>query len=103
MLRHVMQHAGMTASNSDDPCSPCSLPIAFGLFLVKVAITLTFTLCVGMWHVVMRQFGLGAIATFLSDPVLSGFSTASAFLIGTSQLKHLVGYDLPRGSLPVTW
>ncbi|CAM9422786.1 unnamed protein product [Ectocarpus sp. 4 AP-2014] len=52
---------------------------------------------------IMRIFGVGAIATFLSDPVLSGFSTASAFLIGTSQLKHLVGYELPKAILPVIW
>ena len=66
-------------------------------------VTIAFTLCIGMWQFVMRIFGVGAIATFLSDPVLSGFSTASAFLIGTSQLKHLVGYDLKNASLPVVW
>ncbi|CAN0326268.1 unnamed protein product [Pylaiella littoralis] len=69
----------------------------------KVQVTIAFTLCVGLWQMLMRIFGVGAIATFLSDPVLSGFSTASAFLIGTSQLKHLVGYDLPNAILPVTW
>eukprot|EP00904_Undaria_pinnatifida_P011024 jgi/Undpi1/7051/HiC_scaffold_21.g09525.m1 len=70
---------------------------------IKLQVTVAFTLCVGFWHMVMRIFGVGAIATFLSDPVLSGFSTASAFLIGTSQLKHLVGYDLPKSILPVIW
>ncbi|CAM9135564.1 unnamed protein product [Ectocarpus sp. 6 AP-2014] len=69
----------------------------------KVQVTLAFTLCVGFWQMIMRIFGVGAIATFLSDPVLSGFSTASAFLIGTSQLKHLVGYELPKAILPVIW
>lgn len=69
----------------------------------KVQVTIAFTLCIGVWQVVMRIFGVGAIATFLSDPVLSGFSTASAFLIGTSQLKHLVGYELKNASLPVVW
>ncbi|CAN0369046.1 unnamed protein product, partial [Hapterophycus canaliculatus] len=69
----------------------------------EVQVTLAFTLCTGFWHMIMRIFGVGAIATFLSDPVLSGFSTASAFLIGTSQLKHLVGYELPKGILPVIW
>eukprot|EP00752_Nemacystus_decipiens_P001735 g1678.t1 len=69
----------------------------------KIQVTLAFTLCVGIWQIIMRIFGIGAIATFLSDPVLSGFSTASAFLIGTSQLKHLVGYELPKAILPVIW
>lgn len=73
------------------------------VLLLQVQITLAFTLCVGFWQMIMRVFGVGAIATFLSDPTLSGFSTASAFLIGTSQLKHLVGYELPKSILPVIW
>ncbi|CAM9904833.1 unnamed protein product [Choristocarpus tenellus] len=69
----------------------------------QVKVTIAFTMAVGLWHMVMRLFGVGLIATLLADPVLSGFSTASAFLIGTSQLKHLLGFDLPRASLPVIW
>lgn len=77
--------------------------VEHGTLLIQVQVTIAFTLCVGFWHMIMRIFGIGAIATFLSDPVLSGFSTASAFLIGTSQLKHLVGYELPKAKLPVIW
>ncbi|CAM9481878.1 unnamed protein product, partial [Discosporangium mesarthrocarpum] len=69
----------------------------------KVKVTVAFTMMVGLWHMVMRLFGVGLVATLLADPVLSGFSTASAFLIGTSQLKHLCGFDLPRGNLPEVW
>lgn len=84
--------------NNDD-----TYMVEHGTLLIQVQVTIAFTLCVGFWHMIMRIFGIGAIATFLSDPVLSGFSTASAFLIGTSQLKHLVGYELPKAKLPVIW
>jgi len=47
------------------------------------------------------QFGLGLLrfgflANFLSHPVLSGFTSAAALIIGFSQLKHLLGVDLPQ-------
>ena len=38
----------------------------------------------------------GAIASFLSDSVLQGFTSAAAVLISTSQLKHLLGMKIPR-------
>ncbi|MEZ4951066.1 MAG: SulP family inorganic anion transporter [Saprospiraceae bacterium] len=33
---------------------------------------------------------------FLSHPVISGFTSAAALIIGLSQLKHLLGVDIPR-------
>eukprot|EP01054_Gregarina_sp_Poly1_P002712 Gregarina_sp_Poly_1__2711@NODE_1748_length_3418_cov_60_246195_g1144_i0_p1_GENE_NODE_1748_length_3418_cov_60_246195_g1144_i0NODE_1748_length_3418_cov_60_246195_g1144_i0_p1_ORF_typecomplete_len537_score52_06Sulfate_transp/PF00916_20/3_8e67STAS/PF01740_21/1_4e12STAS_2/PF13466_6/0_00059STAS_2/PF13466_6/2e03MFS_MOT1/PF16983_5/1_1e03MFS_MOT1/PF16983_5/0_0019_NODE_1748_length_3418_cov_60_246195_g1144_i07922402 len=38
-----------------------------------------------------RVCRLSVIADLLADPVLSGFATASAFVIGTSQLKYVFG------------
>ncbi|CAM9508929.1 unnamed protein product [Chrysoparadoxa australica] len=70
----------------------------------KVQLTIAFTMAVGLWHLVMRILGIGLVATLLADPVLSGFSTASAFLIVTSQLKNLTGVNLYSGSIvPFTW
>lgn len=42
---------------------------------------------------------LGFIVNFLSHPVISGFSSAAALVIGFSQLKHLLGFDIPRSHL----
>ncbi len=47
--------------------------------------------------------GLGAVragflVNFLSHPVLNGFTSAAAFVIGLSQVRHLFGLSLPRGS-----
>jgi SulP family sulfate permease len=33
---------------------------------------------------------------FLSHPVLSGFTSAAAVVIGPSQLKHLLGIKIPN-------
>lgn len=42
---------------------------------------------------------LGFLVNFLSHPVISGFSSAAALVIGFSQLKHLLGFDIPRSHL----
>ena len=39
---------------------------------------------------------LGFLVNFLSHPVLAGFTSAAAIVIGFSQLKHLLGVDIPR-------
>jgi SulP family sulfate permease len=42
---------------------------------------------------------LGFLANLLSHPVIAGFIAASSVLIAVSQLKHLLGIDLPRGTV----
>lgn len=71
-------------------------PIAGGDAELYVGLALLLSLMVGVF-----QFGLGVIrfgflVNFLSHPVLSGFTSAAALIIGFSQLKHLLGLDLPR-------
>ena len=39
---------------------------------------------------------LGFLVNFLSHPVISGFTSAAALVIGFSQLKHLLGFEIPR-------
>ena len=51
----------------------------------------------GVILVTMALLRLGTLATLLSHPVLSGFTSAAAIIIIVSQLKHLTGVDLPRG------
>jgi SulP family sulfate permease len=73
-------------------------PIADGNTQLYVGLALLLSLMVGV-----LQFGLGAarfgfLVNFLSHPVLSGFTSAAAFIIGLSQLKHLLGIDLPRSN-----
>ncbi|HJL19741.1 MAG TPA: solute carrier family 26 protein [Sandaracinaceae bacterium LLY-WYZ-13_1] len=51
---------------------------------------------VGVIQLAMGVFRLGALVSFLSHPVISGFTSAAALIIGLSQLKHLLGIDIPR-------
>lgn len=71
-------------------------PLADGNIDVYVGLALLLSVMVGV-----IQFGLGAaragfLTNFLSHPVLAGFTSAAALIIGFSQLKHLLGVDIPR-------
>ncbi len=64
---------------------------------VQYAILLA--LMVGLIQLLMGVFRLGFLVNFLSHPVISGFTSAAALVIGLSQLKHLLGFDIPRSHL----
>lgn len=51
---------------------------------------------VGVMQLVMGLGRLGFLVNFLSHPVISGFTSAAALIIGLSQLKHLLGVPLER-------
>lgn len=59
-------------------------------------IALTLALLVGVVQSLMGLLRLGFLVNFLSRPVLSGFTNAAAIVIGFSQVKHLLGYSVPR-------
>lgn len=61
-----------------------------------VKLTVLLTLLVGIIQLGMGVFRLGFMTNFLSHPVISGFTSAAALIIGFSQLKHIVGLNLPR-------
>ncbi|MEQ1648520.1 MAG: sulfate permease [Hyphomicrobiaceae bacterium] len=54
----------------------------------------------GIILLIMGAFRLGALANFLSHPVISGFITASGLLIAASQLKHILGVKADGETLP---
>lgn len=51
---------------------------------------------VGVLQLAMGVFRLGALVTFLSHPVVSGFTSAAAIIIGLSQLEHLLGVRITK-------
>ena len=51
---------------------------------------------VGAIQFLLGIFRLGFLVNFLSHPVVSGFTSAAALIIGLSQLKHLLGVNIPR-------
>lgn len=62
-----------------------------------IALVILLALLVGVLQLLLGVFRLGFMVNFLSHPVISGFTSAAAIVIGLSQLKHLLGISLPRG------
>ncbi|WP_292047231.1 SulP family inorganic anion transporter [Marinobacter sp.] len=56
----------------------------------------------GALLLLMGIFRVGTLVSFISHPVLSGFTSGAALLIVSSQLKHLSGIQLERGDLFAT-
>lgn len=65
-----------------------------------VGLAVALSLLVAAIQLGMGAARLGFLVNFLSHPVISGFTSAAAVLIGLSQLQHLLGYPLPRTHLP---
>jgi SulP family sulfate permease len=61
-----------------------------------VSFAILLALMVGVFQLLMGVFRLGFVVNFLSHPVISGFTSAAAIIIGLSQLKYLLGVDLGR-------
>lgn len=61
-----------------------------------LALATMLALMVGAIQLALGLVRAGFLVNFLSKPVVSGFTSAAALIIGFSQLKHLLGYDLPR-------
>jgi SulP family sulfate permease len=70
-------------------------PLAMGNPEKYIPLALLLAVMVGMIQVILGILRFGFLTRFLSRPVLTGFTSAAAFIIGVSQLKHLLGIPLP--------
>ncbi|XP_004522103.1 solute carrier family 26 member 6 isoform X2 [Ceratitis capitata] len=61
---------------------------------IEVATALAF--CTGLLHLGMGFFRLGTLAALLSDPLVNGFTTGAAVHVTVSQLKDVLGVQVPR-------
>jgi sulfate permease, SulP family len=66
---------------------------------VFVALAIALALVVGLMQLAMGAFRLGAIVSFISHPVIAGFTNAAAIIIGLSQVNKLLGVPLPRSDV----
>ncbi len=65
---------------------------------------LTLTFLAGVYQLSFGLARLGRLVDFVSHSVVVGFTAGAAILIATSQLKHVLGIELPRGeSFLFTW
>lgn len=71
-------------------------PLAAAGSAEYVQLAITLALLVGLIQGLMGVMKAGFLVNFLSHPVLTGFISAAAILIGFSQLKHLLGITVPR-------
>ena len=61
-----------------------------------VAAALVLALEVGLISLLMAGLRVGVLVNFISHPVISGFTSAAAILIGLSNLKDVLGISVPR-------
>lgn len=61
-----------------------------------IELVLLTSLLVGGIQMFMGIFRLGIIFNFLSQPVITGFTSAAAVIIVFSQIKYALGMDIPR-------
>lgn len=59
-----------------------------------ISLALLTALGVGLFQLLMGIFRMGFLVNFLSHPVLSGFTSAAAIIIGVSQIPNITGIDL---------
>ena len=67
----------------------------------KLALIHLLTFMLGMFSVILGLLRLGNITQLLSHEVLSGFTTAAAIIIGSSQLKYVFGVQIGRHRYPI--
>ncbi len=61
---------------------------------ISLAVFLAFFM--GVIQLILGGLKLGFLVNFLSQPVISGFTSAAAVIIGLSQVNHLLGISIPR-------
>ncbi|PKA63258.1 putative sulfate transporter 4.2 [Apostasia shenzhenica] len=61
-------------------------------------LAILLALMVGVLECLMGLFRLGWLLRFISHSVISGFTTASSFVIAISQAKYFLGYDITKSS-----
>ena len=63
-----------------------------------IALSVLLAFLVGLFQFLFGLFHLGFLVNFLSRPVISGFTSGSAIIIGVNQLGNLMGADLGRSN-----
>ena len=87
------------------PVAMDSLLVAAGLSALAIVepsqyiqMAILLALLMGAIQLLLGLFRMGFIVSFLSKPVISGFTSAAAIIIGFSQLKHLLGIQLSQSN-----
>ena len=96
---------GTSRQLSVGPVAMDSLLVAAGISVlategteayIGLAISLAFFM--GLFQLLLGIAKMGFIVNFLSKPVISGFTSAAALIIGLNQLKHLFGIEVQKSN-----
>ena len=63
-----------------------------------IAMAVFLALFMGAIQLLLGILRMGFLVRFLSKPVISGFTSGAAIIIGLSQLKHLLGIEITRSN-----
>ena len=87
------------------PVAMDSLLVAAGLGTLSIVepsqyiqMAILLALLMGAIQFSLGLFKMGFIVDFLSKPVISGFTSAAAIIIGLSQIKHLIGIPISQSN-----
>ena len=58
---------------------------------VRIQMALTLSFLAGVIQILFGLFGLGFLTNLISEPIIIGFTTGSAFLIAGTQITHVFG------------
>ena len=99
---------GSSNQLSVGPTAMDSLLIGSGLVLLAsigskeyIELAIILSLLVGMIQALLGFMKVGFITQLLSRPIISGFTSAAAILIGLNQLGPLLRIQIDKGNLPV--
>ena len=92
---------GTSRQLSVGPVAMDSLIVASGVAALAqigtdkfIEFAILLSLLMGILQILFGVFKLGFLVNFFSRPVISGFTSAAALIIGFSQLKYLLGVNL---------
>lgn len=62
-----------------------------------ISLALTLTFLAGIYQLAFGLARLGKLVNFVSHTVVIGFTAGAAILIASSQMKHVLGIQIPKG------
>ncbi len=97
---------GTSRQLSVGPVAMDSLLVASGIGALSLAdpsdylsVAIFLALFMGCVQFLLGVLRMGFLVNFLSKPIISGFTSAAALIIGFSQLKYLTGAEIERSNV----
>lgn len=94
---------GSSRTLSVAPVAMVSLMVAAGVSQLAepgspqyLELVLALAFLIGLMQIMMGLVRLGFLVNFLSHAVIAGFTNAAALVIAVSQVKHVLGVQIPR-------